>query len=157
MKINKSAIKETWQSVPTPFKIGVGALGLYVIAKSIQSISKTLQGAGFGKDYQGDVKELEKKNIRASYSDQVYLGFADTIYYEYLNEFFADIEDILPIFNKLNNDIDYIKLTQGFGERRLLFQANKGTLGVIIRRMFNAKDVEKINAVLKKKKINAQL
>jgi hypothetical protein len=152
----KSKIQETWQSIPTPLKIGVGVLGLFIIAKSVKSLSETLGGKGFGKNYGADVKELEKKNIKASYSDQVYLGFADTIYYEYLNEFFSDIEDILPIFSKLNNDIDYIKLTQAFGDRRLLFQANKGSLGVIIRRMFDAEEVAQINAVLKKKNINAQ-
>lgn len=157
MKISTSNIKEAIKSAPIPFKIGLGVLGIYIIAKSVKSLSTTLGSKGFGKDYGADVKDLEKKNIKASYSDQVYLGFADTIYYEYLNEFYSDIEDILPIFNKLNNDIDYIKLTQGFGERRLLWQANKGSLGVIIRRMFNAKEVEQINAILKKKKINAQL
>jgi hypothetical protein len=55
-----------------------------------------------------------------------------------------------------SNDIDYIKLTQAFGDRRLLFQANKGSLGVIIRRMFDAEEVAQINAILKKKNINAQ-
>jgi hypothetical protein len=152
----KSKIQETWQSIPTPLKFGVGVLGLFIIAKSVKSLSETLGSKGFGKNYGADVKELEKKNIKASYSDQVYLGFADTIYYEYLNEFFSDIEDILPIFSKLNNDIDYIKLTQAFGDRRLLFQANKGSLGVIIRRMFDAEEVAQINAILKKKNINAQ-
>ena len=157
MAITKGKIKQTWQETPTSLKIGVGVLSLYIFSKALSSLKSTLKGEGFGKDYSGDIKKLEKdKNIKPSYSDQVYVGFADTIYYEYLNEFYSDIEDVLPIFEKLNNDVDYIKLTQAFGERRLLFTALKGSLGVIIRRMFNTKDVASINAVLKKKNINAQ-
>lgn len=154
MKLN---IKQTWQETPTALKIGVGVLGVYILSKSLASLKNTFSGGGLGKNYQSDLNKLEKSQIRPSYSDQTYVGFADSIYNEYFKEVFPDIEDVLPIFNKLNNDADFLKLEQAFGTRRLLFGTTKGTLSAVLRRAFNSKDVEQINEILQKKNIKARV
>jgi hypothetical protein len=148
-------LTQTWREAPTLAKVGVGILGLYIVAKSLSSLKNTFTGAGFGKNYDSDLNKLEKKQIVASYSDQTYNSFADAIYTEYTSEFFSDIDDVLPIFNKLNNDADWVKLVQAFGERRVMFSTIKQGLGGILSRMFDREELEQINAILRRKGIKA--
>jgi hypothetical protein len=154
----KEKLTQSWRDTPTIAKVGLGVIGLYLVSKSFASLKSTFGSAGLGKDYNKDLNQLEKKQISASYTNQTYLTFADRIYSEYVSElFFSDIEDILPIFQKLNNDADWVKLNQAFGERRVMFSTMKLGLGGILGRMFNTKELEEINAVLRKKGIKAQV
>jgi hypothetical protein len=148
-------LTQTWKNTPTFAKVGVGVIGLYIVAKSLSSLKETLKGGGFGKNYDSDLNKLEKKQVVASYTDQTYVAFADSIYTEYTSEFFHDIEDVLPIFSKLQNDADWIKLVRAFGERRVMFSSIKQGLGGILSRMFDTKELEQINAIFRKKGINA--
>jgi hypothetical protein len=148
--------KKVWQQTPTYAKIGVGVLSIYLLSKSIKSLSEVFKGGAFGKQYGKDIKDLESQNILPSYADQVYVGFADTIYSEYLNEFFPDLSDVMPIYRKMNNDADLIKLTQAYGERRQPFSLNKGGLATAITGMFDGQEIEAINELLRRKGIRFQ-
>lgn len=148
--------KKVWNTTPTYAKIGVGVLAVYLLSKGIKNISDVFKSGEFGKQYNKDINKLESKNILPSYADQVYVGFADTIYSEYLNEFFPDIEDVLPIFRKMNNDADMVKLTQAYGERRQPFSTNKSGLGSAITNMFDQSEIEQINEILVRRGIRFQ-
>lgn len=153
MKVTKANITSTLKETPTIVKVGVGVLGLYIVSKTLKNLKDVVKGDGFGKKYNTSLNELEKNNIKPSYADSTYLQFADRIYVEYWGELISDIEDVTPVFEKMNNDADMIKLTQAFGERRVLFSTSKYGLGVILNRAFGTKGVEQINAILKKKGI----
>ena len=153
----KEKLVQSWRDTPTFAKVGLGVIGLYLVSKSLASLKSTFGGAGLGKDYDKDLDQLEKKQVNPSYTNQTYLTFADRIYSEYISEFFPDIEDVLPIFEKLNNDADWIKLNQAFGERRVQFSTTKLGLGGILGRMFKTKELEQINVVLRRKGIKAQV
>jgi hypothetical protein len=148
-----SKVNQFWKESSLPVKVGVGVIGVYILSKAISSLKSSL-GGEFGKNYNKDLNKLETKNILPSYSDQVYVGFADTIYSEYANEFFSDVEDVIPIINKMTNDADMLKLTQAFGDRRFMFSGTKGNLGAIIRKMFDNSEIETLNEILSRKGIN---
>lgn len=153
----KQKINEAWQNTPTLAKVGVGILGLYILSKSLKNLKSLVSGDGLGANYGTDLNKLEKVNIVPSYADSTYLGFADQIYREYMTEaFFEDIDDIVAIFSKMNNDADMLKLDQAFGQRRALFTTQKANLSATLSRMFDRSEIDKINAVMKRKGLKAR-
>lgn len=147
---------EKFNQLPLPVKLGLGIIGFIVVRNVASAVKKAVKGGGFGKDYKSQQEELEEEGVFPSYSDSVYLQFAETIYVEYWGEVFSDVEDVTPIFQKMNNEADVLKLIEAFGDRRVLFSNSKYGLGVILNRAFGNKGVAEINAILKKKGIKYQ-
>jgi hypothetical protein len=105
-----------------------------------------------------DERELEAEGEKATFMDQQYKGFADSIYAaRSANNFLGTDEDVIfSVFNKMKNNLDIAKLITAFGSRRLSFSFTEGNLGGFLNDELDQTELGIINSGLRSKGIKYQ-
>lgn len=140
--------------------IGVGITVSYFLARALQKFTKE------SKRLQDEKKAVESELSKAvkekplSYPDSQYQSFAGVIQIAGF-DVGTDEAAIYNVFRSLKNDADYLALSQAWGKpTRKVYEWGIGrdmTLQQFIRWEMDQKEVAKINAILKSKKIKYRM
>jgi hypothetical protein len=105
-----------------------------------------------------DERELESEGEKATYMDQQYKGYADSIYSARIaNNLFGTDEDVIySVFKKMKNNLDVAKLITAFGTRRLSYSFTSANLGGFLNDELDENEMNIINTDLKSKGIKYQ-
>ncbi len=105
-----------------------------------------------------DERELESEGETATYMDQQYKGFADSIYSARIaNNLLGTDEDVIySVFKKMKNNLDVAKLITAFGSRRLSYSFTSGNLGGFLNDELDQDELNIINTDLRSKGIKYQ-
>ncbi len=122
----------------------VGGLGLYAFYRFRKATSTPDQGD----TAKEDAAKLIASGQTPSYSDTVYVGFADKIETAGMLSAGTDEESIYRVFSQMKNDVDVLKLIRAFGNRRMEFSLAWGSLSAWLDGEMNASEIAKINAIL---------
>jgi len=114
----------------------------------------------FGRDEEEEARDKAQesreelyKKIPPSFQDFQYLDWADSIYAALFDDFGEDEEVIYNIFRKVKNLSDVNKIVEAFGHRRATFSAHDMSLAQMITYYFSKSEINKLNEILKEKKI----
>lgn len=105
------------------------------------------------KDEKDVLKDIAMEKTKPTYTQTQYNEFANKIYSAGLGTIGTDEDAIYSVFNSLKNNMDFLQLVKAFGKRRLEFTLGFGTLSEFLRSELNNKEIQKINEILKTKKI----
>lgn len=137
------------------------ALGLFVLAKKFGVFSKK-PSAVIRKDQQKELEEDIKKQERKSspsYSDSQFNDFADKIY----NAMFCSIficadgtneKAIYAVLRRLNNNLDWLKLKEAFGFRRIEFTTRNAGLVESLNADLSSRQINEVNKILQQQGIS---
>ena len=117
MKKITSDIKTTWNKLPPYARLGitiVGGLFVYKKAKGLFSSDPMKQTS---RQINDDISKLENNGVQPTYADSAYLQFANMLFQAVAGAG-TDDKAIFNIFDKIKNDVDYLKLNKAFGVRR---------------------------------------
>lgn len=105
-----------------------------------------------------DERELESEGEKATFMDQQYKGFADSIYAARIaNNLLGTDEDVIyGVFKKMKNNLDVAKLITAFGTRRLSYSFTSGNLGGFLNDELDSDELNIINTDLRSKGIKYQ-
>jgi len=136
----QSKALEIWNGLPTWAKGVIAVGGVAIVYFTTKTIFKKIKGKRDLKNQQetlnaqnADIRNLQNTGVRASYPDSQYKSWADSIQNQFdgcdygQNVFSADVpiigywsssgKKVKDIFDKLKNDLDYLKLSQAWGIR----------------------------------------
>lgn len=105
-----------------------------------------------------DERELESEGEKATYMDQQYKGFSDSLYAARIaNNLLGTDEDVIySVFKKMKNNLDVAKLITAFGTRRLSYSFTSGNLGGFLNDELDQDELNIINTDLRSKGIKYQ-
>lgn len=92
-----------------------------------------------------------------SYSNTTYNQLADRIEAAGKSGYGTDEEAIYSVFRLLKKDIDYLKLVQAFGTRRLEFSTIYANLGGFLSSELSASEIDKVNQIMESKGLTARI
>ena len=137
------------------------ALGLFVLAKKFGVFSKKTS-AVIRKDQQKELEEDIKKQERKSspsYSDSQFNDFADKIYNAMFCSIFicadgTDEKAIYAVLRRLNNNLDWLKLKEAFGFRRIEFTTRNAGLVESLNADLSSRQINEVNKILQQQGIS---
>tara|TARA_E500000178_G_C16819058_1_gene660629 strand:- start:159 stop:638 length:480 start_codon:yes stop_codon:yes gene_type:complete len=137
------------------------ALGLFVLAKKFGVFSKK-PSAVIRKDQQKELEEDIKKQERKSspsYSDSQFNDFADKIYNAMFCSIFicadgTDEKAIYAVLRRLNNNLDWLKLKEAFGFRRIEFTTRNAGLVESLNADLSSRQINEVNKILQQQGIS---
>lgn len=149
-KENPKTLQEAFLARPFTWTlvIGIGAFALYRIgkgvAKGLQPKPPTTE-----KEVKDEIRKMES-TLRATYADSQYPGFADQLYAaRHGNNVFGTDEDtIYRVLAQMKNNLDFAKLVQAFGKRRLSFSFTQGDLIAFLSDELSDSEVAACNSIL---------
>lgn len=100
-----------------------------------------------------DDRDALYKKIPPSFRNAQYLDWANSMYSALFDDFGEDEETIFRIFGKMKNLSDVYKTIEAFGHRRLTFSAHDVSLPQMITYYFSKSELNKLNDILLKKRI----
>jgi hypothetical protein len=147
---NPASFKEAFLARPFTWTLVIG-LGAFVGYRIFKGVAKGLgpKPPKTEKEVLDEVRNLQK-NLRATYADSQYPGFADAIYAaRHGNRVLGTDEDaIWRVLAMMKNDLDFAKLVQAFGMRRLSFQTTKADLIGFLNDEMNPEEIATCNSIL---------
>jgi hypothetical protein len=137
------------------------ALGLFVLSKKFGVFSKK-PSAVIRKDQQKELEEDIKKQERKSspsYSDSQFNDFADKIYNAMFCSIFicadgTDEKAIYAVLRRLNNNLDWLKLKEAFGFRRIEFTTRNAGLVESLNADLSSRQINEVNKILQQQGIS---
>jgi hypothetical protein len=147
--------------------IAVVATGLVVVGvvygiKGIKKAIKNKASKDESKSVKGDLADLNNNVItKQTISNAQASGFAGGLY-SAMNGVGTDVDAILNIFKKVNNDADVLAIVKAYGTKSLtstlLWESEtfNGQLSGALRDELDSSDVNKINKILSDKGIGYQ-
>ena len=133
---------EVW--IPTFF------LGGYLIFRGVKKLVSKDNAVNEAKKEEG---KLKSQGFTLTYPASQYLLFADKIYQAGFVVGGTDEDAIYSVFKKMKNDLDINKLIQSFGERRIEFSFQKGSLSAFLTSEMDNDEISTINNILSTKGI----
>jgi hypothetical protein len=147
---NPASLKEAFLARPFTWTLVIG-LGAFVGYRIIKSVGKGLgpKPPTTQKTVKNEINELERQ-MSQSYANSQYTGFADALYNAgHAQNVWGTNEDaIYRILKSMKNDLDYAKLVQAFGVRRLSFSTRTADMVGFINDEFDEDEVAAANAIL---------
>ena len=135
-------------------------LGLFVLAKRFGVFSKKTSEV-IRKDQEKELEEDIKKQQRKSspsYSDSQFNDFADKIYNAMFCSVFicadgTDEKAIYAVLRRLNNNLDWLKLKEAFGFRRIEYTTRNAGLVESLNADLSSRQINEVNKILQQKGI----
>jgi hypothetical protein len=106
---------------------------------------------------QSDIQTQQAAGIKQTYTNTTYDQLADRIEAAGKTAFGTDEAAIYSVFNLLKNDVDFLKLAQAFGQRRIEFSAATANLSGWLQSELNAAELNKVNAIMEKNKLKSRI
>jgi len=133
----------TWTLV-----IGIGAFALYRIGKAVAQGLKP-KPPTTEEEIKDEVQELER-TLKPTYANSQYPGFANQMYAaRHGNNVFGTDEDtIYRVLAQMKNNLDFAKLVEAFGKRRLSFSLTQGDLIAFLSDELSDSEVAACNSIL---------
>jgi len=145
-----ASFKEAFLARPFTWTLVIG-LGAFVGYRIFKGVAKGLgpKPPTTEKEVLDEVRNLERQ-LKPTYADSQYPGYADAIYAaRHGNRVFGTDEDaIWRILALMKNDLDFAKLVQAFGMRRLSFQTTKADLIGFLNDEMNPEEIATCNSIL---------
>jgi hypothetical protein len=167
-----------WNGLPTWAKGIIAVGGVAIVYFTSKSIIKRIREAKVKKEAEkatvqqsSEIKDLENAGQKASYPDSQYKSWADGIVNQFsgcdfaienfaLSNLFASYSGqyLYNILQKLNNNVDFLKLQTAFGVRTYdqcgVFNGDfTGNLTQAVNDEFSASEIEECNKLFAKKGI----
>lgn len=112
-----SDIKATWNKLPPYARLGITVFGGLFAYKKAKGLFSSDPMKKTSKQISNDIAKLENDGVQATYADSAYLQFANMLFQAVAGAG-TDYDAIYNIFDKIKNDVDYLKLNKAFGVRR---------------------------------------
>jgi hypothetical protein len=106
---------------------------------------------------QTDIQTQQAAGIKQTYTNTTYDQLADRIETAGKGGFGTDEAAIYSVFNLLKNDVDFLKLSQAFGQRRIEFSTLYNNLAGYLQSELNATELNKVNAIMEKNKLKSRI
>lgn len=91
--------------------------GAYAIYKLSKGVSKAIKKLANDADYKREINKLESEGMKLSYTDAEYRMMADQLFAALDGWFSENEEDFLPVFIRMRNRADVLRLIQEYGVR----------------------------------------
>jgi hypothetical protein len=106
---------------------------------------------------QSDIQTQQAAGVKQTYTNTTYDQLADRIDAAGKGSFGTDENAIYSVFNLLKNDVDFLKLSQAFGQRRAEFTTMYLNLSGYLQSELNAAEINKVNAIMEKNKLKSRI
>lgn len=125
--------------------------GITSLLSAVPSVTENVEAAEKKQaaEVKTDVETLQKEGIRQTYPNTTYSQFADALDSAMTSGFGTDEKAIYSTFNKLVNDVDYVKLVEAFGYRRMEFSYKYGNLSAWLRADLDQSEIDEINRIMR--------
>lgn len=161
-----SKLYKIYDEQPKVVKTMIVLAGTLIVGYAIFTIFQKIKKSGGldkgVKDATKELKDLEKANLRPSFSDSQFEAFCGSLH-KAMKDDGTDEETVYRVFGAMKNKADVLKLIQVYGKRPETGGIFAGhfsdvdlTLAEQINSDFDSSDIAKINKILKNKGIDFQ-
>ena len=161
-----SKLYKIYDEQPKVIKSAIVLVGTLIVGYAIFTIFQKIKKAGGlkkeVKDATQELKDLEKVNLRPSYTDSQFEVFASSLH-KAMKDNGTDEETVFRVFRQMKTKADVLKLIQVYGLRPETggiwaghFTDQDLSLAEQLNSDFDDSDIQEINKILKGKGINFQ-
>lgn len=133
--------------------------GISSLASAIPSVTESVEKAEQkqSSEVASDISILQKEGQKQTYPNTTYSQLADSLDSAMTAWFGTDEKAVYSVFNKLINDIDFVKLVEAFGYRRMEYTLKYGNLSAWLRADFSQSGIDEINKIMKLRGLTARI
>jgi len=161
-----SKLYKIYDEQPKVIKTAIVLVGTLVVGYAIFTIFQKIKKSGTldknVRDATSELKDLDKANMRPSYTDSQFEVFASSLH-RAMKDYGTDEETVYRVFRQMKNKADVLKLIQVYGVRPETGGLLAGhltdkdlSLAEQLNSDLDEDEIKEINKILKSKNINFQ-